>query len=439
MKKRKRVSTKNWPGNRPSEEMNEYFFILGRERLICLAELLCVLKHKGVSAGSISVEGPAAIVRTTEGLDCRDLLAVLGGTVKAGRLYGTVERPEADRIWQLLCVKGLMDSLKVHEQKVAFGVSIYPGEKQESLPIRDRCSLIDDVNKLAKASLKEVGISCRYLSSQGSSRAEPVSSAQILKSHTLEKGAEVCLVWTGQGIHVGSTESVQDLDKYARMDMEKPSRRVDEGLLPPKLARMLVNLSRKPGDTILLDPFCGSGVVLMEALQIGLNVIGNDIEADAVDASKANVAWLYDNEEGLPDEKINRFICYDARRLTEKNAPLSIDAIATEPYLGPALRRPANAAEATRILSGLATLYTEAFAELRILLKPGGRLVTVIPRFAGKGHGFGMNLKDDLELMGYRIINPLEGSGIEMEHPYLLYSRKGQKVQREIWVLENPA
>ena len=48
--------------------------------------------------------------------------------------------------------------------------------------------------------------------------------------------------------------------------------------LHPKVARALVNLSEVEKNETLLDPFCGTGGILLEAGLIGANVIGNDIQ-----------------------------------------------------------------------------------------------------------------------------------------------------------------
>jgi len=85
-------------------------------------------------------------------------------------------------------------------------------------------------------------------------------------------------------------------------------------MLPPKLAQIIVNLATGPlpddkmssicdipadqiipqphlGQT-LLDPFCGTGVLLQEAALMGYNVYGSDLEARMVDYTAQNLAWL---------------------------------------------------------------------------------------------------------------------------------------------------
>lgn len=49
------------------------------------------------------------------------------------------------------------------------------------------------------------------------------------------------------------------------------------GSMSPKLARCMVNLSRVKKGDLLLDPFCGTGGILIEAGLIGCKVVGSDI------------------------------------------------------------------------------------------------------------------------------------------------------------------
>ena len=53
--------------------------------------------------------------------------------------------------------------------------------------------------------------------------------------------------------------------------------------LHPKLARVLVNISAIKRDETLLDPFCGTGGILIEAGLIGAKVIGSDIEEKMIE------------------------------------------------------------------------------------------------------------------------------------------------------------
>jgi len=59
--------------------------------------------------------------------------------------------------------------------------------------------------------------------------------------------------------------------------------------LDPKLARTLVNLSETPPGKNVLDPFCGTGGILIEAGLCGIGVHGLDIQKEMVNGSRKNL------------------------------------------------------------------------------------------------------------------------------------------------------
>ena len=62
--------------------------------------------------------------------------------------------------------------------------------------------------------------------------------------------------------------------------------------LPPKLARCMVNLARPKADCVVLDPFCGSGSILIEAGLIGCRVLGSDVKDLMVKGSLLNMRFF---------------------------------------------------------------------------------------------------------------------------------------------------
>ena len=85
---------------------------------------------------------------------------------------------------------------------------------------------------------------------------------------------------------------VQDIDAYSRRDQARPARDAKVGMLPPKLAQILINLCGplKAG-SVVLDPFCGTGVVLQEALLMGYHAYGTDISDRMIEYSKKNLDY----------------------------------------------------------------------------------------------------------------------------------------------------
>lgn len=72
--------------------------------------------------------------------------------------------------------------------------------------------------------------------------------------------------------------------------------------LHPKIARTLVNLSEIKKNETLLDPFCGTGGILIEAGLLGAKLVGSDIEKKMIDGCKKTLEFY-----GLKNYKL--FCC----------------------------------------------------------------------------------------------------------------------------------
>jgi tRNA (guanine10-N2)-dimethyltransferase len=63
--------------------------------------------------------------------------------------------------------------------------------------------------------------------------------------------------------------------------------------LHPKIARAMVNLSQVKKQQTLLDPFCGTGGILLEAGLLGARIIGSDIEKKMIEGSQKNLEFYH--------------------------------------------------------------------------------------------------------------------------------------------------
>jgi tRNA G10 N-methylase Trm11 len=138
----------------------------------------------------------------------------------------------------------------------------------------------------------------------------------------------------------------------------------------------MVNLASCTSGKLLLDPFCGVGTILQEALLAGARVAGVDINPWCVEAAVANLEWLK-KEYALKDAEY-RVVEGDARRLRGMFGE-GVDCVVTEPDLGPALRQVPTVAYAKRMVGRLEPLYFCFLEEAYGVLKVGGRLVFVSP------------------------------------------------------------
>ncbi len=130
--------------------------------------------------------------------------------------------------------------------------------------------------------------------------------------------------------------------------------------LHPRLARALVNLTRVRKGQTLLDPFCGTGGVLIEASMIGVRPIGSDIDDRMVKGCGENLSSL-----DIDDAEL---FCTDISGIAEVVG--KVDAIATDPPYGKS---------ATTNREEITSLYTRAFATFSGVLRPEGYLSIAIP------------------------------------------------------------
>ena len=92
--------------------------------------------------------------------------------------------------------------------------------------------------------------------------------------------------------------------------------------MPAKLARVMVNLAQPKRGDLMLDPFCGTGGMLVEAGLIGCRVIGFDAKPHMLRGGLKNLKHYGTNVEGLA--------IADARYLPVTR----VDCVATDPPYG---------------------------------------------------------------------------------------------------------
>jgi 23S rRNA G2445 N2-methylase RlmL len=150
--------------------------------------------------------------------------------------------------------------------------------------------------------------------------------------------------------------------------------------LKPTVAHALVRLARVRRGP-LLDPMCGTGTVLAEALELGLAVIGGDVDAGALQAARANLR----STSGL--------VRWDAGRLSLCDG--SVAAVACNLPWGRRHRA-----------GSLDGLYRRVLAEARRVVRPRGRIVlltaerAVLERVARRQGGLALEQRVGLIVRG---------------------------------------
>jgi tRNA G10 N-methylase Trm11 len=207
-------------------------------------------------------------------------------------------------------------------------------------------------------------------------RLPQLSHVEVLKKNLVENKAEILFCVDKKQTFVATTVAVHNPFEFQKRDVGKPVQRKIFAI-PPRLARIMVNLAACTEGKTLLDPFCGVGTVLQEALLSKAQAIGVDINRWCVEATRRNVEWLK-NEYTLENAEY-RVLQGDVHRLSHKIGWEQVDCIATEPDLGPALRQVPTTSYAVRIAEKLEPLYYGLLEEAYKVLKNTGRLVVVSP------------------------------------------------------------
>jgi len=154
-------------------------------------------------------------------------------------------------------------------------------------------------------------------------------------------------------------------------DMKKPIRR--EALaISPRLSKILINLSGAKKEDLLIDPFCGVGGILQEALLKGINVYGIDKDLSVIKDAEENLKWL--------KEKFEFKTKYTLDKNDSRRAPnLKFDAIATETPLGILLKKKPQDNEAKKIIFDFEEFIIPILARLKKVKRDNAKIAIIFP------------------------------------------------------------
>lgn len=99
---------------------------------------------------------------------------------------------------------------------------------------------------------------------------------------------EYRLIVSGSHCYFGRVLAHLDRGSY---EYRNPLRRpfFHPGVMLPRMARAMVNLSLIQRGELLIDPFCGTGGILQEALMVGARIAGADVDRSMVEGCRRNL------------------------------------------------------------------------------------------------------------------------------------------------------
>ncbi len=349
-------------------------------------------------------------------------------------------------------------------QKIAVSVEERWSDFFTCLPENGKITIgVSDFSRGASAFLaqKEALHLKRLLAKTGRSvrvvpnKAPVLSSATSLHNHLF---SETKIEFLKLGRQFYRVIQLQDIENYARRDRERPARDAKVGMLPPKLAQILINLcGNLPAGARLLDPFCGTGVVLQEAALMGYVPYGTDLNERMIEYSQKNLQWLKTQER-----RLTKVLVKNALRgpLKGKNGMFSgknvvnlttlidravlavgdaqnyqwqtpINAVACETYLGPPMSLPPVDIKLKQAKQECSSIILHFLRNLAGQITSGTPVVIAVPAWLRPdGHYERLNILDEIAELRYNVY-----SFKNLGQDKLLYHREGQVVTREIIVL----
>lgn len=354
-----------------------YFSLFGNHPDLSFLELCSVLESENISYTIESFSNSVCLWECAQEIPLVYFQKRLGGTVKFGLLYDQTFEYKKDSLAQVLT--DLLLPMQEYSKRLTFGLSLYVrnDEKKESFrSFRKNQSFLKSLGLDIKKSLIQNGGSIRFVFPQ---QTLGLSSVVVEKNNLTKSGnTELVLFKNTSEVLLGKTLFVQPFEEYSFRDWSRPHHDMSTGLLPPKLAQIMINLTglSPKNQPHLHDPFCGFGTLLQEALLMGYeHVGGSDIDPIRVEETRANIAWLCSKHScSLSPQRIFES---PAGKLGVLFAPESLDAFITEPYLGPIL--PKHQKPPLQLVRELSHLYFQSFKAFYTLLKKGGVVVCVLP------------------------------------------------------------
>lgn len=410
----------------------QYVCILGRQPALGMAEL-----ESRFGAQSIEiVQSGICILNTDHEINFDHF----GGILKVAKLLTILSHIDWSK-----SVRYVVSTLPQHlqyipEGKINLGVSLY----DLKVPV----SQINAGALSFKTSIKKAGRNARVVPNK---EAE-LNTAQVIHNKlTGPTGLELLFVKSTDTTLLAQTIWVQDIDAYRRRDQERPMRDARVGMLPPKLAQIIINLAaglhhpfsatsdgslnynEASESSVLLDPFCGTGVILQEALLQGWKVIGSDLDPRMVEYAQKNLEWLQKNySQKNNNTKSKLTLNYEVIQAdaTSSTWQKPFQTIACETYLGRPFSSQPDPQTLQQVMHDVNVINKKFLQNLAQQTQSGFRVCLALPAWKIKGGFRRLQILDHLEELGYNSVRFTHAEAAD-----LIYHREGQFVGRELVVL----
>lgn len=391
---------------------NKYSFILGHSPEISFAEIKSSLNFLKIKYLILEFNNSFLIIETDLDLDVYFVMKQLGGIIKIGKIENNFLDSEIEKASSFLfdyLVKNKLD------KKLKIGFSFY-NTSSSFMNFFERSSFA------LKKKLKQQNIPMRIITS----KKQDLSAVIIDKEKLIDNGFDFQILFFNEKFFIAKTLAIQDYERFGKIDYDRPKTDATSGMMPPKLAQIMLNLAQNR--QIIYDPFCGSGTILLMAGELNYKkIIGSDILSRAVSDSIENLKWYEKEFSKKLDYEVFEA---DVLNLPEKIMSEKIDCIVTEGYLGKPLKGNESIDFIKKQIKELEELYIKSFEVFSKIINLNCVVISM-PVFVRGKQLFYLDILDKIHECGFRQENLLSDEYLNDRHT-LIYKREDQKVYREI-------
>lgn len=312
----------------------KYLFILGRNTSLSIAEIKSFLKRTSNNILEEKLVGNALLLELSETLDAGSI-DLLGGTIGIGIVLCNIK--DIDK-------KEVYFGTENNFNYVVWNFSEHTPAVSEYLKRRFRKEELRAVEKHFGGNIK----------TQDKKLIRKPSSSIIHEEYFVFEDI------------FGRIVQKCNYKELEKRDMQKPVRR-EELSISPRLAKIMINLSEVKEEEVLLDGFCGIGVIMIESLNMGIKTIGIDKDVNAIEGARANLSWM----KFSPSEF--KLLVNDSSKI--RISPVNV--FVSEPDFGDILKRNPRKGDAEKMVRKYENLMIDVINNLKTSIS--GKIVFSSP------------------------------------------------------------
>jgi len=317
--------------------MKQQYFILGRNPKLSQSEIHSYLRARSQKFKEIFLEGNILLIELENEIN----IDKLGGTLKSGLIEssGSEETVESHIFSEELI------------EKEKFSYAVFGNLDPETIKLKFK-------SEKRKTTLKH-GRKQIQFQDEGTTNLPKADHYFILHKHN-------------DKFYFGKTNQEYNSTEVEYRDMKKPERRAHLAI-SPRLAKILINLSEAKENDTILDPFCGIGGIMQEAIIKKINTYGTDTDKEAIYHARKNLDWI--------QRRYKTTHHYTPKTENARNAPnKNFDGIATETPLGEIVRKQPNDQKSQQIIQKFERIIIPILKHLKLIKKLNAKIAITFPR-----------------------------------------------------------